>query len=130
MKVRQSLALSAAALLLAGCGGGGDDGLPEQTDPADLVALGDKLEEGWDVDCDDEPFEDFTGMGKIVCSLPEQHDPGDGTGMAVQSWDDRAAMEEWRDTFAVDSGFVAGDGWFVHAPTQEAADEAASVLSE
>jgi hypothetical protein len=115
------------ALALSGCGGDGG-GLPESTTPADLDALGAKLESGWGVSCDP-PMTDGMGLGKVVCSLPPEHqvDGEESIGMAVQSWSDRADVETFRDNFA--SGFVAGDGWFVNAPTQEAADEAAAVLA-
>jgi hypothetical protein len=72
---------------------------------------------------------DSLGLGKVVCSLPEEHqvDGEESIGMAIQSWEDRADVETFEENFA--EGFVAGDGWFVNAPTQEAADEAAAIIS-
>lgn len=116
------------ALLLTACGGGDDGGLPESTTPADLPALASQVEAELGVECDGEVITDMAGFDKVVCTLPEGHESGDGMGMALQSWSDRAAMEEWRDTWAGDSGFAAGDGWFVNAPSQEVADEVAAVL--
>ena len=122
---RLLLTLPALALLAACSGGGG--GLPETATPADLPTLASTLEGELGVDCDGEVITDYAGFDKVVCSVPDGYDVPEGIGMALQSWSDREAMEDWCDSFGGD-GFAAGEGWFVSAPSQEVADAAAEVL--
>lgn len=125
--MKRLVALVPVLFVLAACGGGagGEGGLPETATPADLPTLAGQVEGSLGVECG-EPLVDGMGFGKVVCSLP---DGAQGAGMAIQSWTDRAALESFEDAFAEGAGFVAGEGWFVHAPTQAVADEVAAVIS-
>ena len=126
--MRTLVAVAALALVLTGCGGGDVEqaAAPETVAPVDLGTAGDALEAELGVECDDE-IVDGMGLGKVVCTVPEGHDVEEGVGMAVQSFTTVEDGEMFRDTFAGE-GFVMGDGWFVNAPSQEIAEQAAAVL--
>lgn len=113
-------------------GGGSIEGdAPGQTYPeVDLQELVGGLESEWGVDCG-EPLVDMAGYPKIVCGIPDDlMSPGmSSNAVSVQGFTEDAQAQEFRDLYVPDDGgFVQGEGWFVNAPTQEIADEAASLL--
>ena len=140
-RVLMPVVLAALALTLSGCGsdagGAASDGATpvEAGAPVaqvDLAKLGAAIEEGWGVECGDE-LVDMAGYPKIVCPLPDEFmSPGiPSNALAVQSFEEAGQEVDFRDAYVPEGeGWIAGDGWFVHAPTQEAADEAAAFIAD
>lgn len=134
-RVLMPVVLAALALTLSGCGSDGGGATPEAGAPVarvDLANLGAAIEDGWGVECGDE-LVDGAGYPKIVCGIPDElMSPGMGSNaIAVQSFEEAGQEVAFRDSYVPDGeGFVAGDGWFIHAPTQEVADEGASLLAD
>ena len=122
-----------------GEGRGGDQGAgedaptvegPAPVEQGDVAALGAELGEAWGVDCED-PLVDGAGYPKVVCPIPDElMSPGmSSNAVAVQSFEEWWQAEEFVELYVpADEGFVAGEGWFVHAPSQEVAEDAAGGL--
>ena len=136
---RLLVALPLLALALSGCGGGDEpEPVGEPVEAAqgtpvaqvDLVQMGAALEAEWGVECGDR-IVDMAGYPKVVCGIPDElMSPGmSSNAVALQSFEETGQAEQFRDSYVTEGdGFVIGDGWFVQAPSQEIADEAASVV--
>lgn len=140
-RVLMPVVLAALAFTLSGCGSDGGGATSEEAAPVEagapvaqvgLTKLGAAIEEGWGVECGDE-LVDMAGYPKIVCPLPDElMSPGmTSNALAVQSFEEAGQEVTFRDAYVPEGeGWVAGDGWFVHAPTQEVADEAAALIAD
>lgn len=97
----------------------------------DLVEMGKLIEAEWGVECG-EQIVDMAGYPKVVCGIPDDlMAPGmTNNAIGLQSFEESGQAEQFRDSYVPEGdGFVIGDGWFVHAPSQEIADRVASILS-
>ena len=98
---------------------------------ADLGEVGGALEDEWGVDCGEE-LVDMAGFTKRVCGIPDElMSPGmSSNAVGLHAFTEQSQVDMFRDSYVSEGdGFAQGEGWFLQAPSQEIADQAAAVIN-